>query len=120
GGRVRRHDRGDRRSVSERRLLTGWGRTAATAARVEGLEALERADGRGVIPRGLGRAYGDAAQNAGGSVIDMTRFAGLLDFDRSGGVVTVEAGMSLGALIEYVLPHGWFVPVTPGTRHVTV
>jgi decaprenylphospho-beta-D-ribofuranose 2-oxidase len=117
---VRRHDRGDRRRVSERRLLTGWGRTAATAARVEGLDALGRADGRGVIARGLGRAYGDAAQNAGGAVIDMTPFAGLLAFDRSAGVVTVQAGMSLGALTRHVLPHGWFVPVTPGTRHVTV
>jgi decaprenylphospho-beta-D-ribofuranose 2-oxidase len=117
---VRRHDRGDRRRVSERRLLTGWGRTAATAARVEGLDALQRADGRGAIPRGLGRAYGDAAQNAGGSVIDMTPFAGVLAFDPSEGVATVQAGMSLGALLEHVLPHGWFVPVTPGTRHVTV
>ena len=106
--------------MSERRLLTGWGRTAATAARVEGLDAFERADGRGVIPRGLGRAYGDAAQNAGGAVIDMTPFSGLLAFDASAGVVTAQAGMSLGALIDRVLPHGWFVPVTPGTRHVTV
>jgi decaprenylphospho-beta-D-ribofuranose 2-oxidase len=106
--------------VSEPRLLTGWGRTAPTAARLEGLDALQRANGRGVIARGLGRAYGDAAQNAGGAVIDMTPFAGMLAFDREAGVVTVQAGISLGALIEHVLPHGWFVPVTPGTRHVTV
>jgi decaprenylphospho-beta-D-ribofuranose 2-oxidase len=109
--------------VSERRLLTGWGRTAATAADVAGVEALaalQAANGRGVIPRGLGRAYGDAAQNAGGTVIDMTPFDGLLAFDSASGVATVEAGMSLGALIDRVLPHGWFVPVTPGTRHVTV
>jgi decaprenylphospho-beta-D-ribofuranose 2-oxidase len=119
-GRLRRHDRGDRRGVSERRLLTGWGRTAATAASVEGLDAIERANGRGVIARGLGRAYGDAAQNAGGAVIDMTPFAGMLAFDRETGVATVQAGMSLGSLIEHALPHGWFVPVTPGTRHVTV
>jgi decaprenylphospho-beta-D-ribofuranose 2-oxidase len=106
--------------VSERRLLTGWGRTAATAASVEGLDAIQRANGRGVIPRGLGRAYGDAAQNAGGAVIDMTPFAGMLAFDRESGVATVQAGMSLGSLIEQALPHGWFVPVTPGTRHVTI
>jgi decaprenylphospho-beta-D-ribofuranose 2-oxidase len=106
--------------VSERRLLAGWGRTAATAADVAGIDALNRADGRGVIARGLGRAYGDAAQNAGGTVIDMTPLDALLGFDEGSGVVTVEAGMSLGALIERVLPHGWFVPVTPGTRHVTV
>jgi decaprenylphospho-beta-D-ribofuranose 2-oxidase len=99
-------------------LLTGWGRTAATAARVRGLDALDSPGPRGVIARGLGRAYGDAAQNAGGTVIDMTSFDRLLSSDS--GTVTVEAGMSLGTLISHVLPSGWFVPVTPGTQHVTV
>src|SRR5206468_4783085 len=113
-------DCGDRRGVSERRLLAGWGRTAATAARIEGLDALSRPDGRGVIARGLGRAYGDAAQNAGGAVIDMTPFAGLVGFDRAAGLVTVQARLSLGALIRQVLPHRWFVPATPATRPVTV
>jgi decaprenylphospho-beta-D-ribofuranose 2-oxidase len=106
--------------VSERRLLTGWGRTAATAARVASLDAVNGGDPRGMIPRGLGRAYGDAAQNAGGTVIDMTASDRMLSFDPDSGIVSVEAGMSLGALIDRVLPHGWFVPVTPGTRHVTV
>ena len=97
----------------------GWGRTAPSACRLRGLEALEGdSEPRGVIARGLGRAYGDAAQNAGGSVIDMTRRDRLLAFDA--GAITVEAGMSLGALISTVLPSGWFVPVTPGTQHVTV
>ena len=84
-------------------LLTGWGRTAPTAARLAGLEALRERDPRGCIPRGLGRAYGDAAQNAGGTVIDMTGHDRLLSFDRSTGVVSVEAGMSVGALIAHVL-----------------
>jgi decaprenylphospho-beta-D-ribofuranose 2-oxidase len=115
---MRGDDRGDRRRVSESALLSGWGRTAPTAARVAGIDALSSPGPRGVIARGLGRAYGDAAQNAGGLVIDMTSSGRLLSF--ADGVVAVEAGMSLGSLIDLVLPHGWFVPVTPGTRHVTV
>jgi decaprenylphospho-beta-D-ribofuranose 2-oxidase len=117
---MRGHHRGGRRGVSEQRLLTGWGRTAATRSRVAGIEALTAPDGRGVIPRGLGRAYGDAAQNAGGTVIDTTSLDRLLTLDTDAGVATVGAGMSLGKLIELVLPHGWFVPVTPGTSHVAV
>jgi decaprenylphospho-beta-D-ribofuranose 2-oxidase len=118
---VRGHDRRDRR-VSEERLLSGWGRTAATRARVvpAAAGALELDGPRGTIPRGLGRAYGDAAQNAGGSVIDATVLRDRFELDPETGVATVSAGWSIGELIERALPAGWFVPVTPGTRHVTI
>ena len=76
--------------------------------------------GRGVIARGLGRSYGDAAQCAGGVVIDATGLAQVRSFDPERGVVQVDAGVSLGTLAGSTLPLGWFLPVTPGTRHVTV
>jgi decaprenylphospho-beta-D-ribofuranose 2-oxidase len=75
---------------------------------------------RGAIARGLGRAYGDAAQNAGGTVIDMRGLSGVRDVDLQRGLVTVEAGVSLDALIALTLPLGWFPDVVAGTRHVTV
>lgn len=106
--------------MSDERLLTGWGRTAATRANVAGLEALREAGPRGVIARGLGRSYGDAAQNAGGTVIDMTSMSQGSTLDTRTGVLTADASYSLGELIDLDLPGGWFVPVTPGTRHVTV
>jgi decaprenylphospho-beta-D-ribofuranose 2-oxidase len=113
--------------AGEPRVLTGWGRTAGTrafvsapsdAAAVAG--ALAAAGPRGVVARGLGRAYGDAAQNAGGSVIDVTALDRVLSLDVEGGVVTVEAGISLDRLASAMLPFGWFLPVTPGTAFVTV
>ncbi|HVE69290.1 MAG TPA: FAD-binding oxidoreductase [Solirubrobacteraceae bacterium] len=89
-----------------------------------GIEEVERAlssaGPRGVLPRGLGRAYGDAAQNAGGAVLDMTALRRFHDVDVRNGRVTVDAGLSLDELIGALLPLGWFPRVVPGTRYVTV
>ncbi|MFJ3303387.1 FAD-binding protein [Streptomyces sp. NPDC086549] len=107
--------------------VTGWGRTAPTTARLihprtyeEATAAVRNCGARGGIARGLGRAYGDAAQNAGGSVIDMTGLDRIHAIDADGGTVLCDAGVSLHRLMEVLLPLGWFVPVTPGTRQVTV
>ncbi|MGI8794643.1 MAG: FAD-binding oxidoreductase [Acidimicrobiales bacterium] len=78
------------------------------------------APSRGVIARGLGRSYNDAAQNSGGVVLDVTPNRGLLDLDEAAGMVTIGPGVSIGELIEAYLPCGLFPPVSPGTRHVTV
>jgi decaprenylphospho-beta-D-ribofuranose 2-oxidase len=75
---------------------------------------------RGVLARGLGRSYGDAAQNGGGVVVDMTARHRVLSVDNQTGLVEVEAGASLDELMRQLLPLGLFVPVSPGTRQVTV
>jgi decaprenylphospho-beta-D-ribofuranose 2-oxidase len=106
--------------------LTGWGRvsaswaelaTPATAAAAAGLLA---GGPRGAIPRGLGRAYNDAAQCAGGVVISTAGLNRIIELDPGTGLVTCEAGVSLEQLMVAGLPAGWFVPVSPGTRQVTV
>ncbi|CAM5263846.1 FAD-binding oxidoreductase OS=Streptomyces alboniger OX=132473 GN=CP975_21680 PE=4 SV=1 [Streptomyces alboniger] len=107
--------------------VSGWGRTAPTTARLvrprtqeEAAAAVRDCGERGGIARGLGRAYGDAAQNAGGDVFDMTGLDRVRAIDADAGTVVCDAGVSLHRLMEVLLPLGWFVPVTPGTRYVTV
>lgn len=108
-------------------LLAGWGGTSPSRARVvtplddnDVSRLLDVAPPRGVIARGLGRSYGDVALNGGGMVLDATALTGVKAIDLEHGIVTVGAGTSLDSLMRWLLPRGWFVPVTPGTRYVTV
>ncbi len=72
------------------------------------------------IARGLGRSYGDASCNAGAGVVLMTRLNRMLAFDAEAGVLECEAGVGLDEIIHAFLPRGYFLPVTPGTKFVTV
>src|SRR5260370_6494987 len=108
------------------RTLTGWGRISPTRAELaepataaDAARLLETA-ARGLIARGLGRSYNNAAQCADGLVISTARMNQILDLDPATGVATCEAGVSLEQLMVAGLPAGWFVPVAPGTRQVTV
>src|SRR6476619_4213738 len=110
--------------MAESRALTGWGRTAPTVATevrttAAGVpDAVRGAGPRGLVARGLGRSYGDPAQNAGGAVL--MPLPGPVEVDAASGLVDAAAGTSLHDLMAELLPRGLFLPVTPGTRYVTV
>ena len=113
--------------MSSTTSLHGWGRTSPSTAGVvaprsaeEVASAVREAPPRGIIARGLGRSYGDPAQNAGGTVLDMTGLAGAPQIDADTGVAVVDGGVSLDTLMRAALPLGWWVPVLPGTRQVTI
>jgi decaprenylphospho-beta-D-ribofuranose 2-oxidase len=109
--------------VSEARALAGWGRHPVRRGRVARSERLALpADGSRIAPRGLGRAYGDAALPAAETdlVLDTTAADRILAFDQTSGRLRCEAGLSLAEIIRVFLPRGWFPPVTPGTKFVTV
>ena len=110
--------------------LMGWGRTAPTVARVLStpdaetiVEAVTSADGRGIVARGLGRSYGDNAQNGGGLVVDMTALHQIHSMDRDTHLVDVDGGVKLSAawLIERAgFPRGYpgeGAPVRLSTKH---
>lgn len=73
-----------------------------------------------MLPFGNGRSYGDCCLNQGGTLLDTCRMNRIVALDRDSGVVRCDGGVLLGSLLDAALPEGWFLPVTPGTKHVTV
>jgi FAD/FMN-containing dehydrogenase len=72
------------------------------------------------LPYGNGRSYGDSCLNAGGILLHTRSMDRFIDFDPSTGLLRCEAGVLLSEILDLVVPQGWFVPVTPGTRFVTI
>ncbi len=112
-------------------LLTGWGCTPASAGTVvrrrssdrSGLADLVRnLPARGAIARGLGRSYGDSAQNGGGLAIrlDDEIAPGTIEIDADAATMTAAGGVSIDKVLRASIPRGLFVPVSPGTRFVTI
>jgi FAD/FMN-containing dehydrogenase len=103
--------------------ISGWGKYPLIDANVmtarsvrelrEGLAAVSP-----VIPRGLGRSYGDSSLSE--NILSLLRLNRMLAFDEEAGVLTCEAGVRLGEVEEVFVPRGWFLPVVPGTKFVTV
>lgn len=108
--------------MSRVEALSGWGRWPRQPCRVAtpaGLDAVAAACGASAIARGLGRAYGDSAMNADCTILTR-RLDRMLEFDAASGILTAEAGVSLARIVEVFLPRGFFPPVVPGTRFVTI
>ncbi len=72
------------------------------------------------LPYGLGRSYGDSCLNDGGTLLDMRPLNHFIAFDHENGLLRCEAGASLAEILEVIVPHDWFLMVTPGTKYVTV
>ncbi len=69
---------------------------------------------------GLGRSYGDSCLNDGNTLLLARGLNRFLEFDSQQGVLVAEAGVSLGEILDFAVPRGWFLPVSPGTRFVTL
>jgi len=106
----------------QRMALSGWGRLPIVPGAEVLSEDLTRVSQDLPFARGLGRAYGDAALPATGDyyVAGTTLADRILAFDAQTGVLSAEAGLSLDQICELFLPRGYFTPVSPGTRFVTL
>lgn len=107
---------------SLKKQISGWGnypRAECLLNRPESLRDLQNANAPR-IGRGYGRCYGDAAQLTDGYVVQTERLNRILAFDPLTGIVRAEAGVSFKDLLDTFVPRGWFPPVTPGTKWVTL
>jgi len=103
---------------------TGWGRARQARGKINRPDTIAPVTTQGSDTHGpaIGnrRSYGDAPLNTGGTVTDMTRIDRILAFDRDTGIITVEAGLTLGELARILAPQGWLPAVMPGTGFATV
>lgn len=102
-----------------------WGRyPKVEPGRVESLAWMDALPdikhGQSILPYGMGRSYGDVCLNEGGTLLLTKLCDRLIAFDTTSGVIRCEAGLTIGDLHQITIPHGWFVPVTPGTKYVTL
>jgi decaprenylphospho-beta-D-ribofuranose 2-oxidase len=104
--------------------ISGWGRfpqidcdVMSMRDRQDALDAVRSQPS--LITRGNGRSYGDAALNAT-SVLSTLKSDRILAFDTTTGTIRCEAGLILSDLLDFAVPRGFFPPVTPGTRFVTL
>lgn len=107
--------------------IAGWGKYPVEECEVYRPEALfdlqeivARAPERDLIARGLGRSYGDAALNRASGVILSHQFDRMLGFDPESGVLHCQSAVSLADIIELFVPRGFFFPVTPGTKFISI
>ncbi|HET6655093.1 MAG TPA: FAD-binding oxidoreductase [Gammaproteobacteria bacterium] len=102
---------------------TSWGRYPPAQQQAVWLRdrsaPLPAAEGS-VLPWGNGRSYGDVCLNDGGNLLHTRGLDHFIEFDEARGVLRCEAGLLLSEILDFCVPRGWFLPVTPGTRLVTV
>ena len=108
-------------------LLTGWGRSSHSMARVfepgspaELLGVVHAMRDERFLARGAGRSYGDTAMNGDGCVVRTTRMTTIHDLDEHTGNVVTDPGVSFGQLLHAFAPRGWIPTVTPGTQFATI
>lgn len=109
--------------------VSNWGRTgkkdsqvlmADTYADPDLAEISDQSENARLLAHGMGRSYGDSGLNSGGVLLQTTRKNHVLDFDVKTGIIKARSGITLDEILRITVTKGWFLPVTPGTKYVTL
>lgn len=104
-------------------LFESWGRICQKAGYVHRpvwRNEIDMPQGAGWLAVGQGRSYGDVCIHNDGDLVCSSKLDRLIHFDRSSGIIRTEPGLTLDDLLRLTIPHGWFLPVTPGTKFVSL
>ncbi|HRS01588.1 MAG TPA: FAD-binding oxidoreductase [Bacteroidota bacterium] len=104
-------------------LISGWGNYPKVDADVYTIEKIQDLisyiqNNNDFITQGNARSYGDSALNK--NIISTLKLNRFLDFDTENGIITAQAGVLFSDILKIAVPKGWFLPVTPGTKYVTL
>ncbi len=112
--------------MTKKQIIQGWGRNLSAEVNIlepknESLlkEIILNSERESLIVRGLGRSYGDSAQLDKKNVVSLKKF-NTFNLDKKNNLITCQAGVTFDELLKYIVPRGFFLPVSPGTRFVTV
>lgn len=103
--------------------ITNWGNYPAIDSKFDSFEFEDEInsyifENDSFITRGNGRCYGDSSLYT--TILSTLKFNKILDFDTAKGIITCQAGVLLSDILEVIVPKGFFLPVTPGTKFITV
>src|SRR5580692_4157918 len=106
-----------------KKQIANWGNYPAMEADEESFVFDDQLDklikkGESFIPRGNGRCYGDASLS--GRTISTLKYDKILSFDKENGIFECQSGITLDHVLTVIVPAGWFLPVTPGTKFITI
>lgn len=105
-----------------KKLVSGWGKNILTNSNVffpRNLNELKKNSKKNCIARGLGRSYGDSSINQSRTIIT-TKLKRVILFNKKKGILEAEAGISIEEILNLIVKEGWFLPVTPGSKKVTL
>jgi len=103
-------------------LLSGWGRNQVLKCNLKkpkNLDQLKNITRGKLIARGLGRSYGDSSLQKNCTVVT-SKLNKILYFDKTKGIIETESGISIKEILQHIIPCGWFLKVTPGSKFITV
>ena len=105
-----------------KKQISGWGRNTIVSTNIffpKNLSQLKKNIKKSCIARGLGRSYGDSSINSQNTIIT-TKLRKIIKFDKKNGILEAESGVSIEQILILIVKEGWFLPVTPGSKKVTL